>query len=108
MRKYPSMFIVAAVAAVLFVATMTSAAEPADKKEPEKKLPALNVGGVDAKGAGTITGVVRFKGTKPEPKPIAEIAGNAFCKEHHKDSIPVRDNFVFGKNDDDDTLVNVL
>src|SRR4051794_2777846 len=106
MRKY-SFVIVATVATVLGMVRAADSAEGSDKKDAEKKT-ALNVGGVDAKGAGTITGVVRFKGTKPEPKPIPEIAGNAFCKEHHKDKLPVRDNFVFGKNGDDDTLVNVL
>jgi hypothetical protein len=77
--------------------------------EPAKKVPQQNVGGLaEAKDAGTISGVVLFKGEKPEAKPIAEIAGNAFCKEHHKDKLPVRETFVFGKNGDKDTVQNVL
>jgi plastocyanin len=96
---------------LLFGMMLGLAASPALAKEPEKKAPPQNVGGVvDAKDAetGTVSGVVLFKGDKPEPKPISEVAGNAFCKEHHKDKPPVRDNFVFGKHGDDDTLVNVL
>jgi hypothetical protein len=81
----------------------------ADPQPADKKRPPQNVGGVaDAKDAGTVKGVVLFKGDKPEPRPISEVAGNAFCKEHHKGKVPVRDTFVFGKNGDNDTLVNVL
>ncbi len=77
--------------------------------EPAKKVPQQNVGGVpDAKDAGSVSGVVLFKGDKPEQKPIAEITGNAFCKEHHKDKLPVRETFVFGNHGDKDTLQNVL
>src|SRR5512133_3887816 len=69
----------------------------------------LNVGGIDAKDGGTITGVVRFKGAKPQPKPIADIAGNAFCKSCYKEGeLPAQDNVAFGKNGADDTLRNVL
>jgi hypothetical protein len=98
---------------LLFVIVTVTAAlfgfQPAIAAESDKKnASTLNLGGIDAKGAGTVTGIVRFKGTKPEPKPIPEIAGNAFCKEHHKDKLPVRDDVVFGKNGGDDTLVNVL
>ncbi len=80
-------------------------------EEPSRKVPQQNIGGVaEAKDAGTISGVVLFKGEKPEPKPITEINGNAFCKEHHKDKPPLRETFVFGKNEDkkSDTLQNVL
>ena len=81
----------------------------ADAKEEAKKLPPQNVGGVPgAKDAGEIKGVVLFKGEKPEAKPISEVAGNSFCKEHHKDKPPVKDTFVFGKNGDNDTVANVL
>jgi hypothetical protein len=80
-----------------------------EAKEEAKKLPAQNVGGIpDAKDAGAIKGVVLFKGEKPEAKPISEVAGNSFCKEHHKDKPPVKDTFVFGKNGDNDTVANVL
>src|SRR3954451_12721115 len=85
------------------------AAGAAEPQPADKKRPPQNVGGVaDAKDAGSIKGVVLFKGDKPESRPISEVSGNAFCKEHHKDKVPVRDNFVFGKNHDNDTLVNVL
>ena len=70
---------------------------------------APNIGGIESKDGGTITGVVHFKGTKPEAKPIAEVAGNGSCKEHYKDKpLPLHDSFVFGKNGNDDTLANVL
>ncbi len=85
--------------------------DPADQKEAaEKRLPPQNVGGIaDAKDGGTVTGVVRFKGTKPTPKPLTDIAGNAFCKECYRGKdLPVRDNIVIGKNGEEDTLQNVL
>jgi plastocyanin len=100
-KKY--LLVVSLLGAVL----AASAADPKGGKS--NKLPPQNVGGVpDAKGAGEINGIVLFKGEKPEAKPIQEIAGNAFCKEHHKDKLPLRDTFVFGKNGDNDTLQNVL
>ena len=75
---------------------------------PPKPRP-QNTGGIDAKDGATITGIVRFKGTKPTPKPITDIAGNAFCKSCYKDGqIPTQDTVRFGKNGDDDTLQNVL
>lgn len=88
---------------------MLALAVVARAEQPAKKVPPQNVGGIaDAKDAGTISGVVLFKGDKPEPKPIPEIAGNAFCNEHHKGKVPVRDTFLFGKNGDNDTVQNVL
>jgi plastocyanin len=73
-----------------------------------KKLPQQSTGGIDAPSSGTITGVIRFEGTKPEAKPIAEITGNAFCKQHYPDGPPLREDFVFGMNGKDTTLANVL
>jgi plastocyanin len=89
----------------LFVPLLVRA-EAAAKKE----VPPQNVGGIaDAKDTATVSGIVYFKGEKPEIKPIAEIAGNAFCKEHHKDKPPPpRRTFMFGKNGDKDTVQNVL
>jgi plastocyanin len=88
---------------VLLLMPLFALAEDAPKPRP------LNVGGIDAKDGGTITGVVRFKGTKPQPKPISDIAGNAFCKNCYKDGeLPTQDSVVFGKNGQDDTLANVL
>ena len=76
--------------------------------EPQKRPP-QSTGGLDNPSGGSVTGVIRFKGTKPEAKPVSEISGNAFCKEHQENGeIPLHDNFVFGKNGRDDTLVNVL
>jgi plastocyanin len=81
----------------------THAAEPSTQPAPQ------NVGGIaDLKDGGTISGVVLFKGAKPEVKPVADITGNAFCKEHHKAGPPPKDTFVFGKNGDKDTVQNVL
>lgn len=96
---------------VALATSFSGSQEPPKKESARKGVPPQNVGGVaGAKEAetGAVTGVVRFKGDKPEPRPISDIAGNAFCREHHKDKPPTRDNFVFGKNGDDDTLVNVL
>src|SRR6478609_2910056 len=90
------------IAALLTVASMIQAQEAAPKFAP------LNIGGIDNKTGGTITGVVRFKGTKPEAKPVSDIAGNAFCKQCYKGDLPKHDDCVFGKNGSDDTLVNVL
>jgi hypothetical protein len=59
-------------------------------------------------GSGTITGIIRFQGKKPEAKTIDEIGGNAYCKQHYPDDLPLREDFVFGKNGNDDTLENVL
>jgi len=76
--------------------------------EPASKVAPRNVGGLDVKDGGTVTGIVRFKGAKPEAKPIQEIAGNSFCKQCYPDELPLHDDFVFGRNGDDDTLQNVL
>lgn len=82
----------------------------ADTKTDDAKTYATrNVGGIeDAKDAGVITGVVYFTGKQPDIKPVSDIAGNAFCQEHHKDKLPMKDTFVFGKNGDKQTLQNVL
>ncbi|HYE98396.1 MAG TPA: carboxypeptidase regulatory-like domain-containing protein [Planctomycetota bacterium] len=66
-----------------------------------------NVGGLDGPG-GTVKGLVKFTGTKPERKPLTGLAGNAFCKEQCKDATPLEEKWVFGKNGSDDTLANVL
>jgi hypothetical protein len=59
---------------------------------------------------GTISGVVKFKGEKPAPKPFVGIEGNSFCKDHAAPDgkVPMSDRFVFGRNGTDDTLANVL
>jgi plastocyanin len=59
---------------------------------------------------GTISGVVKFKGEKPAPKPFVGVEGNAFCKDHAAPDgkVPMSDRFVFGRNGNDDTLANVL
>jgi plastocyanin len=104
MRKHG--FVVVLLAAALVMTAGFTSRTRAD--QGGKKPPALNVGGIDGKG-GTITGIVKFKGDKPEIKPIAEVAGNAFCKNCYADGkLPVHDAIVFGKNGDDDTLQNVL
>lgn len=82
---------------------------------PENKPAPRNVGGIEpkdakeAKDVGTVSGVVRFKGEEPEVKPIAEIAGNAFCKNCYKEGqLPPHDEIVIGKSGNDDTVENVL
>ena len=96
---------------LLLIIAADWAATPArsDDASPEKgsQRPAGNAGGIEAKG-GVISGVVLFKGTKPKPKELTSVAGNAFCKQCYKDALPVQDTFVFGRNGDNDTLQNVL
>jgi plastocyanin len=64
-------------------------------------------GGVDQPG-GTVAGIVKFSGKLPKRPPIAEVAGNAFCKECHKETLPLSERWVFGKNGEQDTVANVL
>ncbi len=66
-----------------------------------------NAGGADGDGA-VVTGLVKFKGPKPPAKQLKDVAGNAFCSEHHKGQLPPDEKWVFGKNGDDDTFVNVF
>ena len=76
---------------------------------PSTQPAAQNIGGVvDAKDGGSVSGIVLFKGAKPDIKPVSDIAGNAFCKEHHPNGPPPKDTFLFGKNGDKDTVQNVL
>src|SRR5688572_9367006 len=93
---------------ILFLLLIVIMTARAATQSTSDKLPPANVGGIDAKPGGTITGLVLFKGTKPKPKELTSIAGNAFCKQCYKDALPVQDTFVFGKNGDNDTLQNVL
>ena len=95
-------------AVVLSILMCVSAPRLSRGDDAPKKRPQQSVGGIEAKDSGTIKGIVRFKGTKPQPKPISEIAGNAFCKHCYSDEVPNQDTFVFGKNGNDDTLENVL
>ena len=92
----------------LFIAALFFASTTLEAQETTPKIAPLNIGGIDNKTGGTITGIVRFKGAKPEAKPVTDIAGNAFCKQCYKGDLPKHDDFVFGKNGSDDTLVNVL
>src|SRR5215468_9461662 len=62
----------------------------------------------NASAAGNLSGVVKFRGEKPERKPILEIASNAFCKEACAGQTNLSERFVFGKNGTDDVLANVL
>jgi plastocyanin len=94
---------------VLFIVIAFIATQALAEPTTAPSVPSQSVGGIlDAKDAGTITGIVLFKGDKPEIKPITDIAGSAYCSQHHKDKMPMRDTFVFGKNGDRDTLENVL
>jgi hypothetical protein len=86
---------------LVLLAVAAAAAQEAEKRRPN------NVGGVEGEG-GTIAGVVRFKGKKPARRPVEQVAGNPFCKEAHAAEPLLEDQFVFGRNGDDDTLQNVL
>ena len=89
--------------------TLLFAAVPTLGQDAPKPRPQQQVGGVESKDGGVVTGIVRFEGAKPEPKPITTIAGNAFCKNCYKEGeLPTQDTVVFGKNGSDDTLQNVL
>ena len=93
---------------IILAAAVTARSQEKADANAKKRQP-VNVGGADDKAGGTVTGVVRFKGAKPEPKPLTDIAGNSFCKSCYKEGeLPLRDNVVFGKNGSDDTLQNVL
>src|SRR6188472_1178207 len=54
------------------------------------KKPVANFGGLDESGGGTVTGVVKFSGARPDGKALLE------------------EKWIFGKNGDDDTFGNVL
>jgi len=75
--------------------------------EDGEKKPSANVGGTDEPGA-TITGIVKFKGPQPPRKQLDNILGNAYCSEACKGKAPLDEKWVFGKNGEDDTFVNVL
>ena len=94
--------------AVLVAFGLALPAHSQDAKEKSLEQRPLNLGGVEAANTGTVSGIVLFKGEKPEVKELADIKGNAFCKEHHKDKLPKNESVVIGKNQDDETLANVL
>ncbi len=81
---------------------------PAPAQEEAKKPRPLNVGGIEGAAGGTVSGIVKFKGKKPARRPVAEVAANPFCKDCHKEKLPLGESWVYGKNGDDDTLQNVL
>ncbi|MFN3484433.1 MAG: hypothetical protein ACK44W_02980 [Planctomycetota bacterium] len=66
--------------------------------------------GPPAAGQGTasVTGIVKWKGPKPETQPLAQVLGHAFCREACGGKAPPDERWVFGKNGDDETLQNVL
>lgn len=66
------------------------------------------VGGVEAEGTGTVSGIVLFEGKKPRARLLKQIEANPFCKERHPDGLPSDERTVFGRNGDRDTLQNVL
>lgn len=90
-------------ATTILVLLATSAVRGDDPKKVT-----LNIGGTDEPG-GSVTGLVKFTGPKPEVGAIHGILGNAFCKEHCAGgAAPKEEKFVFGKNGSEDTLQNVL
>lgn len=88
---------------VLLAAVLLS---PAAGQE-QAKASCANVGGLDGEG-GTITGMVKFAGPQPPRKPIEGMAGNAYCNGHCNGKPPLEEKWVFGKNGDETTFVNVL
>jgi hypothetical protein len=96
-------------ALLLAVPAAAQDAAPAPAAAAAARAPAGSVGGIDAPDTGAIAGVVAFQGEKPERKPLAEIAGNAFCQSCYAGKpLPLADRWVFGKNGDADTLEGVL
>jgi len=99
--------ILACLAAAPLGGPAIAAEEPAAKASVSRVQSVGGLAGV--KDAGTVTGVVRFKGVKPAPKALTDIAGNAFCRSCYKEGVvPNNDNLVFDKNGADDALGNVL
>lgn len=76
-------------------------------EQGQSPLP-YNVGGIENADGGTISGIVLFRGEKPAPQPIKEIAGNAFCKHCYSGDLPKNDSVVLGHNGSNDTVANVL
>lgn len=89
-----------ALVATLLVGNMAQAAD-------EKKGPAANVGGVEDKAGGSVTGVVKFTGAQMARKPV-NMAGNPFCAAALKGKFPEHKRWIYGKNGKDVTLGNVL
>jgi plastocyanin len=59
-------------------------------------------------GTATVTGIVKWKGRKPETPPLTQVLGHAFCKEACGGKAPPDERWVFGRNGSDETLQNVL
>jgi hypothetical protein len=79
---------------------------PVAAQEAEKRR-SPGEGGTGAGGA-VVTGLVKFKGRKPARKPNEPMLGHPYCKEACGGKAPLEEKWVFGKNGEDDTLVNVL
>lgn len=88
-------------AVALALAALAVAAAQESKPGPQA------CGGVDQPG-GTVQGIVKFTGKKPKRAPVSEVAGNAFCKECHKEELPLHERWVFGRNGGQDVVQNVL
>ena len=46
--------------------------------------------------AGNLSGIVKFRGEKPQRKAITEIAANSFCKEACAGRSNLSERFVYG------------
>lgn len=99
--------------ALLAFVTVPFTASGADAPATQPAASPQNVGGIRgeaaAKGTGTVSGTVLFKGEKPTSRPLTDISGNAFCKSCFVNKpLPMKDNIVLGKNKEADTVQNVL
>ena len=93
-----------ATCATIFSLCGLTGAQEEGKKDP----PPGSVGGIEAAGSGSITGIVKFEGRKPRVRPMTELNANPYCKDCHKDGLPPRRNALFGTNGKTVTLQNVL
>lgn len=93
---------------VLAAATASAAGMLAAAETPATQ----QIGGVERDGGGSITGVVLFRGPRPERAVNAALLGHAFCKKACADNVPLDERWVFGSaatpEGERPTLANVL
>jgi len=88
-------------ACAMLCAAMALAADP-----PSPPQPVLNVGGIEQADTGSIRGIVKIKGDKPERQAIRGLNVDAYCANCWRDREPMlSEDYVWG---DDDTLQNVV
>jgi hypothetical protein len=74
--------------------------------EDEAKKPTPNIGGTKD-GGGVVKGSVTYIGKLAERRPIA-VGADQFCVQARANNPLLNETFVFGKNGDQNTLVNVF